>query len=1479
MKSILKKRFISIFLITIVLLGTFTYSPHTILADYEDGMECFYCDHYHWDEYCCSICGGCSPECTNTDCFVTIHCNHCGECLREVNFCSECGACEDCYVNNGWHCLGCDECHAGTEEELCGLCWFCGDCMGGLCDDCGFCEGCQQLDLMHCEECNNCYGAYELCAFGYEHCEECCVICEQCEECLYEDGIELCDYCGLCIYCCQDNAESEGCDCREFCIEDGDWYEHLCPDCGNAFCQIDMCEDCELCLECCEGNSDCSEAPPVCVQNEDYEFHFCEDCGDCFHNSYICESCEATGTLLCEICCKIRLEEEGCDCSDQCISDSNIDNHIAQFHGNADGSHSATPQNTWDMSTTQHWHSCRFCDDAIHITSKANHSYDKYGICKVCGFDSQKNILILKQPKSTVAKVSDVNAPSVNDPLFSYNNLRIFTIAAKGTSALKYQWYYRYGLTDWKILTDNVQNGNILVSGSKTNTITVAVPEDACYNNYSYRCVITDTMGNKVTSNEAYLQGQHVYNKCTYYKGKLIGTINQPNNANNIGIYECESHLKYCVGAGCESSKTESHSYSKITKLITDSKTGVKWIERTCIDCGFKNYIQDHNHYFYDPTTYECNIDTTYKNNNEHRLKCMYPGCTKTTLESHDWLGWQNHGTPYSNTDKVGIAYKECQICGYSANKKLQTYNAQKDIMEDGKWTQSTDLVYVEGGYASCDLVVIGTKLIIGFSPSRYYKEQILGRNNPKITGWKVRYYCDRSPSGSVVDMDVTKYFSFTKQGDEFKWSLTVPNFSGRTGGGILIFSPVIAQGECSHNGKTRIKGAYDPICTKDGYTGDTVCADCEAVIKYGDIIEGNKEHSGKLTLIAGTAKASSCNERGYEGTYRCSHCNMRVRGRSLGKKHTGKTIIKNAVAVTCTKFGYSGDTYCECGALLKEGEVITPRHTNLRLVNSSNANCVQKGYTGDWVCYACNQTVKYGYNVTKKDHAYSKWGTVDAAYHRHTCVVAGCGAAETALHTDANRDLKCDGCGYNWGSNSLLISNIIFNIDTPVIGSKPDYTKFDGACFNSDGTSAREKNGIQWYDVTDNKSFTPGGVNQEFKEGHVYKVTIGFRTKGDYEFADEGTIKATINGKAATIEYVTYGQFAGISYTFPALVHKHTMTRTNKVAPTCTTSGKQTYYHCSDCNKYYEDSAGKTQISNISTWGILPATGHSPSSLVANSTHHFKMCTVCYAEIPGSKSAHSGGTATCTDKAKCTACGADYGSLITHSESKNKWDYIEKTGHAHMCTAKDCDHVGKIYPHRSSGTATATTDEVCLDCGYIITPSTNHTHSPAGDYKSDADSHWQTCKCGTVMNKKAHTDTNKDGKCDLCSYNISDKKPGNTEEDTEKPTIESETDNSTEDSTSESDTDGNTSESSSKDSSENSSEDTSDSDKDDGKEDDTQNTQDEDTDTDKKDDNDNNDNNNTKKKSGTIWIVLAVILTLGAGAGVAFFIWKKKKQ
>ena len=57
-KQILEK-IVGVLLALVMLVSVVPASVISVLADYEDGMECWNCDHYHWDEYCCGMCGAC----------------------------------------------------------------------------------------------------------------------------------------------------------------------------------------------------------------------------------------------------------------------------------------------------------------------------------------------------------------------------------------------------------------------------------------------------------------------------------------------------------------------------------------------------------------------------------------------------------------------------------------------------------------------------------------------------------------------------------------------------------------------------------------------------------------------------------------------------------------------------------------------------------------------------------------------------------------------------------------------------------------------------------------------------------------------------------------------------------------------------------------------------------------------------------------------------------------------------------------------------------------------------------------------------------------------------------------------------------------------------------------------------------------------------------------------------------------------------
>ncbi len=87
----------------------------------------------------------------------------------------------------------------------------------------------------------------------------------------------------------------------------------------------------------------------------------------------------------------------------------------------------------------------------------------------------------------------------------------------------------------------------------------------------------------------------------------------------------------------------------------------------------------------------------------------------------------------------------------------------------------------------------------------------------------------------------------------------------------------------------------------------------------------------------------------------------------------------------------------------------------------------------------------------------------------------------------------------------------------------------------------------------------------------------------------------------------------------------------------------------------------------------------HSYTLLKHSDIEHWYECA-CGEEQANGRAAHGGGEATCENLAACAVCGRAYGEKLAH---------------------------------RSSGKATETVAEACLDCGYVIAPATGYlTHT-----------------------------------------------------------------------------------------------------------------------------------------------------------------------
>ena len=181
--------------------------------------------------------------------------------------------------------------------------------------------------------------------------------------------------------------------------------------------------------------------------------------------------------------------------------------------------------------------------------------------------------------------------------------------------------------------------------------------------------------------------------------------------------------------------------------------------------------------------------------------------------------------------------------------------------------------------------------------------------------------------------------------------------------------------------------------------------------------------------------------------------------------------------------------------------------------------------------------------------------------------------------------------------------------------------------------------------------------------------------------------------------------------------------------APTCTKEGKTTYI-CTECG------ATKTEPIN--------ATGHSwKSEWTFDATHHWHECTNENCDVTDNSgkngyAEHTGGKATCTEKAKCTVCGVKYGAIDPANHTGTEQWTQTTTTHEKKWS---CCGVITVQSENHKWT-----DGVCSECGYVC-------------QHKDTDKNHICDICGKTISE--HKDADNNHICDYCNKKISDHSGG----------------------------------------------------------------------------------------------------------------------
>ena len=560
---------------------------------------------------------------------------------------------------------------------------------------------------------------------------------------------------------------------------------------------------------------------------------------------------------------------------------------------------------------------------------------------------------------------------------------------------------------------------------------------------------------------------------------------------------------------------------------------------------------------------------------------------------------------------------------------------------------------------------------------------------------------------------------------------------------------------ECAHKNVEEIAGTA-PTCLQVGLTAGFRCSACGSwLVPQEEIPALGHEYTGQIIR-------PTCTEQGYT-KYVCIRGDDEYYDDYVDPIPHDFSILQAdaeqhwfecsyGCGVTSEKTTHYGGiatcadpAYCiDCGT--SYGELAPNNHAGgTYLVGQKEATHFEAGYTGDVYCSGCDMLLENGSVIEKTDHIpASDWST-DSEYHWKECTL-GCGTQlEKEKHIGGSATCtakaKCSECNAEYGD--------VLGHSYTVLKSDDEYHWYE--CANGCGSisgkethsggaatcTAKAKCSVcnaEYGDVLGH-SYT---VLKSDNEYHWYECANGCGSIIGKEKHSGGQATCTTKAKCSVCE-TEYGDILGHSFTvLKSDGEYHWYECANGCgsisgkekhsggAATCTTKAK-----CSVCNAEYGD--------------VL---GHSYTILKSDGEYHWYECANGCGTIIG-KEKHSGGAATCTAKAKCSVCNAEYGDVLGQSYTvlKSDGEY-----HWYEC-ANGCGSISGKEKH-SGGAATCTEEAKCSVCGTEYGEALGHSYTVL---KSDGEYHWYECAngCGTISGKVKHTGgtatcTGK-AKCSIC--------------------------------------------------------------------------------------------------------------------------------
>ena len=302
---------------------------------------------------------------------------------------------------------------------------------------------------------------------------------------------------------------------------------------------------------------------------------------------------------------------------------------------------------------------------------------------------------------------------------------------------------------------------------------------------------------------------------------------------------------------------------------------------------------------------------------------------------------------------------------------------------------------------------------------------------------------------------------------------------------------------------------------------------------------------------------------------------------------------------------------------IVSDGTVVTyyyknknEEHThNLTLVAAKAATCTTAGNSAYYTCDGCDKwfadatgsveiTDKTSVKIPAPGHtAGTEWKS-DDTNHWHEC--SRCHDKKDEAAHDYGSDNVCDTCGYYktvpHTHNLTLVAAKAATCTTA--GNSAYYT-----CDGCDKWFADATGSVEITDKTSVKIPAPGhtaGTEWKSDDTNHWHECSRCHDKKDEAAHDYGS-----DNVCDTCGY------------YKTVPHTHNLTLVAAKAATCTDGGKEAYYKCEGCGKFYEDVLGTKEITDLASWGNIAKIAHTTKQTVTKATPTangkiVNYCSVC---------------------------------------------------------------------------------------------------------------------------------------------------------------------------------------------------------------------------------------------------------------------------